>query len=213
MKIKTFQFNPLGVNTYVLSDENGKSVIIDPSCFYHDEKVLLLNYILDNNLKIIHLLNTHLHFDHIFGNNFIHEQFDLLPEANKDDKNLIMMFAEQLQQFGFLNYSESTPEIGKYLNENDIVSFGKISLKVISIPGHSPGSLVFYNEESGCAFVGDVLFRGGIGRTDLEGGNHDQLIQGIKTKLYTLPNDTVIYPGHGPQTTIGEEKKYNPFLY
>ncbi|MFA6701830.1 MAG: MBL fold metallo-hydrolase [Dysgonamonadaceae bacterium] len=213
MKIKTFQFNPLGVNTYVLSDENGISVVIDPSCFYHDEKELLLNYILDNNLKISHLLSTHLHFDHIFGNNLIKEQFNLLPEANKDDEYLINMFTDQLQQFGFISYSESTPQIGTYLNENDIINFGNINLKVIAVPGHSPGSIVFYNEINRCAFVGDVLFRGGIGRTDLEGGNYDLLIQGIKTKLFTLPNETVIYPGHGPQTTIGEEKKYNPFLY
>ena len=212
MKIKVFQFNPLGVNTYVLSDVDGTSIIIDPSCFYQDEKDLLLNYIIDNDLKLIRLLNTHLHFDHIFGNDFIYQQFGLLPEANKADENLNHSFKKQLLKFGFFNYNGSTPEIGTYLNENDIISCGNIKLKVLAVPGHSPGSIVFYNEENECAFVGDVLFRGSIGRTDLEGGNFDQLIHGIINKFFRLSNGIVIYPGHGPSTTIGEEKKNNPFL-
>lgn len=212
MKIKTFEFNPLGVNTYVLSDETGECVIIDPSCFYHDEKELLLNYILDNNLIVKHLLYTHLHFDHIFGNNFVVSQFNVQPEANKEDEYLLKNLPEQLKAFGFSQSDEPIPVLGVYLNENDVVTFGYQKLTVLHIPGHSLGSIVFYNKTSDAIFVGDVLFNGSIGRTDLAGGNYEQLIEGIQKKLFSLPGQTVVYPGHGPATTIDHEKKFNPFV-
>jgi len=212
MKIKTFEFNQLGANTYVLSDETGECVIIDPSCFYTDEKEILINYIIDSDLVVKHLLNTHLHFDHVFGNSLIYDQFEVRPEAHKADEILLTTMNNQLTTFGFSPTQEPVIPIGTYLKENDIVTFGKQKLYVFEIPGHSPGSIIFYDEENGCAFVGDVLFRGSIGRTDLPNGNHLQLVEGIKEKLFKLPSETVIYPGHGPSTTIGYEKKYNPFL-
>ena len=212
MKIKTFEFNPLGVNTYVLYDKTGECVVIDASCFFPDERELLLNFILDNNLVVKHLLNTHLHFDHVFGVNFMASQFGLKLQVHPDDVFLLDNLPQQLQMFGFNTNVDYAPEIGNYLKENDMVAFGEQKLKIIHVPGHSPGSIVFYNEKEKFAVVGDVLFNGSIGRTDLPGGNFDQLIEGIRTKLFTLPDDTEIYSGHGPKTTIGQEKKYNPFL-
>ena len=212
MKIKTFEFNPLGVNTYVLYDKTGECVVIDASCFFPDERELLLNFILDNNLVVKHLLNTHLHFDHVFGVNFMASQFGLKLQVHPDDVFLLDNLPQQLQMFGFNTNVDYAPEIGNYLKENDMVAFGEQKLKIIHVPGHSPGSIVFYNEKEKFAVVGVVLFNGSIGRTDLPGGNFDQLIEGIRTKLFTLPDDTEIYSGHGPKTTIGQEKKYNPFV-
>lgn len=212
MQVKTFQFNPIGVNTYVLYDETKECVIIDPGCFYPDEKVDLLNFIVDNDLVVKHILNTHMHFDHVLGNNFVFEQFGLSPEAHKDDEFLLEQFATQMRMFGVEGGDVKTPAIGNYLNEGDVITFGKQRLIVIHVPGHSPGSVVFHNPESQVLIGGDVLFYGSIGRTDLARGNFEQLITGIKTKLLTLPADTTVYTGHGSKTTIGFETKNNPYL-
>ena len=212
MIVKTFEFNPVSENTYVVYDETKECVIIDPGCFYPDEKNDLLNFITDNDLVVKHVLNTHLHFDHVFGLNFVEDQFHMKTEANKADEFLLENMLTQLQMFGFKNTDEKIPTIGTYLKENDVVTFGNQRLIVLEVPGHSPGSIVFYNQGAGSLFVGDVLFRGSIGRTDLAGGNHGQLIKGIKEKLMTLPGDTIVYSGHGPTTTISFEKQNNPYL-
>ncbi|HAC72276.1 MAG: MBL fold metallo-hydrolase [Petrimonas sp.] len=212
MKIKTFEFNPLGVNTYVLYDRTGECIVVDASCFFPDENKLLLNFILDNNLVVKHLVNTHLHFDHIFGVNFLASQFGLKLLVHRDDIVLLENLSQQLQLFGFNTNVDYRPEIGGFLAENDVVSFGEQQLKVLHVPGHSPGSIVFYNEKEKLALVGDVLFNGSIGRTDLLEGSFEQLTEGIRTKLFTFPDDTEVYPGHGPKTTIGQERRYNPFV-
>jgi hydroxyacylglutathione hydrolase len=212
MKIKLFEFSPLVVNTYVLSDETGECVVIDPACLHPDEKEMLFTYIVTNNLRVKHLLNTHLHFDHVLGNNFVASQFGVKPEAHPADEPLLKDIPNQLRMFGIHAPNLSIPPIGKYLKENDVVSFGNQQLHVFHIPGHSPGSIIFYHKATHRAFVGDVLFNGSIGRTDLAGGNYDLLVEGIKNKLFVLPDETIVYPGHGPATTIGNEKKYNPFV-
>ena len=212
MKIKTFEFNPLGVNTYVLYDRTGERIVVDACCFFPDENRLLLNFILDNNLVVKHLVNTHLHFDHIFGVNFLASQFGLKLLVHRDDIVLLENLSQQLQLFGFNTNVDYRPEIGGFLAENDVVSFGEQQLKVLHVPGHSPGSIVFYNEKEKLALVGDVLFNGSIGRTDLLEGSFEQLTEGIRTKLFTFPDDTEVYPGHGPKTTIGQERRYNPFV-
>lgn len=212
MKIKTFEFNPLGVNTYVLYDRTGECIVVDASCFFPDENKLLLNFILDNNLVVKHLVNTHLHFDHIFGVNFLASQFGLKLLVHRDDIVLLENLSQQLQLFGFNTNVDYRPEVGGFLAENDVVSFGEQQLKVLHVPGHSPGSIVFYNEKEKLALVGDVLFNGSIGRTDLLEGSFEQLTEGIRTKLFTFPDDTEVYPGHGPKTTIGQERRYNPFV-
>lgn len=211
MNIKTFEFNPIGENTYILYDETNECVIIDPGCFYHDEEQELLNFILDNNLIVKHLLNTHLHFDHIFGNTFIKEQFHLTTQAHQADEFLLETLPMQMEMFGFKPMSE-IPVIGKYIKENDIIEFGNQKLVVLEVPGHSPGSVSFYNTKANYVISGDALFRSSIGRTDLPKGNHAQLLQAIQEKLFTLPPETVVYPGHGPTTTIKHEIQTNPFF-
>ena len=211
MKIKQFEFNPISENTYVVYDDSNECVIIDAGCFYHEEQVGLLDFIVDNDMIVKHLINTHLHFDHVFGNVFLEEQLGLLAEANEKDCFLLEKMPEQMKMFGISN-DLSVPKIGVFLKESDMVRFGNEELIVLEVPGHSPGSLAFYNEKEGCLFSGDVLFRGSIGRTDLEGGDFAQLIDAIKTKLFILPLDTVVYPGHGPSTTIGYEMRNNSYL-
>ena len=211
MKVKVFEFNPIAVNTYVLHDKTGECVIVDPACFYPDEERALFNYIVDKKLVVKHVLNTHLHFDHVFGVNFIKKQFDLDMQAHKDDQFLIDSFDEQMLMFGFSSNGYK-PTVGKYIDENDVIEFGNQKLSIMHVPGHSPGSIVFYNKEENCVISGDVLFNGSIGRTDLLKGNHNQLIEGIKTKLMVLPEKTIVYPGHGPATSIGREAKSNPFF-
>lgn len=211
MKIKQFQFNPIQENTYVVYDETNECVVIDAGCFYPEEKMELLDFIIDNDLVVKHLLNTHLHFDHVFGNTFFEERLGILTKANPKDEFLLEKMSSQLKMFGF--QGEATPpKIGEYIKENDIIKFGNQEFVVFEVPGHSPGSVVFYSIKGNCAFVGDVLFRGSIGRTDLEGGSLEQLIDGIKTKLFKLPAETTIYSGHGPITTIGYEQRNNPYL-
>lgn len=212
MKIKTFEFNPIFVNTYVLYDETKECVIIDAACFYPDEKDHIFNFIVDNELKPKMLINTHLHFDHIFGVNYLASEFNLKFGANKDDLYLVEDLPNQLRMFGVESDSVQKPNVDVFLSEKDVIKFGNQELKILHIPGHSPGSLVYYNQKAGTLFTGDVLFRQGIGRTDLPGGNYRQLLDGIKTKLFTLPDETVVYPGHGPSSTIGFEKRNNPFL-
>lgn len=212
MNIKVFEFNPIAVNTYVLYDETGECVIIDAACFFPKEQQELLGFINDNKLVVKHLLNTHLHFDHVFGINFIEEQFDVKMKAHKADEFLLASMQQQMAMFGFPANGKYVPTLGEYIDENDIIEFGNQKLSIISVPGHSPGSIVFYNKEKDLVVSGDVLFNGSIGRTDLPQGDHNLLIDGIKTKLLTLPEDTVVYPGHGPATTIRGEGKMNPFL-
>lgn len=213
MKIKTFEMNPLGVNSYVLSDDTGECVVIDAAPYYADERELLLNYLLDHDYVVSHLINTHLHFDHLFGVNLLAGQFDLTLECHQADQFLLNDIPGQLHSFGIPAINRDfKPVIGHYLNEGDLITFGKQSLSVLHVPGHSPGSIVFYHEAAGALFSGDTLFHSGIGRTDLPGGNTEELLSHIRNKLFRLPDDTVVYPGHGPATTIGFEKKNNPFV-
>jgi glyoxylase-like metal-dependent hydrolase (beta-lactamase superfamily II) len=211
MKIKQFEFNPIRENTYVVYDETKECAIIDAGCFYPEEKMELLEYILDNDLVVKHLLNTHLHFDHVFGNVFVEERLGLLTKANPEDEFLLDKMSVQMKMFGFPQ-EVSKPKIGEYIHENDVITFGNQELVVLEVPGHSPGSVVFYSRKGQSLFGGDVLFRGSIGRTDLEGGSFEQLVSGIRNKLFVLPPDTTVYSGHGPATTIGYEQKNNPYL-
>ena len=212
MHIKIFEFNPIAVNTYVLYDETGECVIVDAACFFPNEQQELLSFINENKLVVKHLINTHLHFDHVFGINFIEEQFDVRMKAHKADEFLLATMQQQMAMFGFPANGTYIPTIGEYIDEDDVVEFGNQKLSIMSVPGHSPGSIVFYNKEKDIVVSGDVLFNGSIGRTDLPKGDHNLLIDGIKRKLLTLPTNTVVYPGHGPATTIKDEMRMNPFL-
>lgn len=211
MKIKEFRCNPFAENTYLLYDETGEAIIIDCGCLYDDEKTIMANFISKNNLTIKHLINTHLHIDHIFGNEWAARTFGVLPQAHQADEFLIEQAVAQARLFGI--YEEVKPQaLGNYLNEGDLIQFGNQDLQILHVPGHSAGSLCFYSEKEDFVIVGDVLFRGSIGRTDLPGGNYAQLINQIKSKLLTLPDETTVYCGHGISTTIGQERRTNPFL-
>ena len=211
MKIKKFEFNMFPVNCYILSDESGEAVVIDPGCFYPEEKQRLKDYLNENNLTLKHVLCTHLHLDHIFGNPYLFQEYGLRPEGGQQDEFWLDQASAMARNFGF-RYEENQPVLGRYIIDGDTITFGDTQLKAIHVPGHSPGSIVFYCEEAACLFAGDVLFQGSIGRADLAGGNFDELREGICSHLFTLPAETRVYPGHGPSTTIGYEKANNPFF-
>ena len=211
MTIKTFTFNPFQENTYLLYDETNEAVIIDAGCLNINERNTLIQYIVQNKLNLKRVLNTHLHLDHQFGNKFLFTTFGLKPEANIEDEFLLESVVAQAKSFG-LPFNEEAQELGNYIVEDQIINFGNSSLKTFHVPGHSPGSISFYSEKEGFVIVGDALFKGSIGRTDLPRCDYATLILSITKKLLTLPDSTVVYSGHGPTTTIGDEKINNPYL-
>lgn len=209
--IQKFTFNAYSENTYVLYDETGECVIIDPGMYEGDEQNKLVAFIKNENLKPVLLLNTHCHLDHIFGNKFVFDTWALKPQFNKGELAILQAVPGYAPQMGFTKY-ELSPEPEVFLPETGSISFGNSTLELIFAPGHSPAHLCFYSKADNFIIGGDVLFYGSIGRTDLPGGNHAQLIQNIKEKLFLLPNDCVVHPGHGPATSIGLEKQQNPYL-
>ncbi|MBC5993824.1 MBL fold metallo-hydrolase [Pontibacter cellulosilyticus] len=210
MKVTCLTFNQFQENTYLLHDDTKECVVVDPGCYDKHEQEELKKYIADNDLKVVRLLNTHCHIDHVLGNKFVADTYNVELEIHPEDEQTLRSVPAYAPVYGFPMYAEQLP--AKYLKEGDTVKFGSTELDVIFAPGHAPGHVVFYNKEEKKVIGGDVLFQGSIGRTDLPGGDFDTLIQSIKTKLFTLPDDVTVYPGHGPETTIGYEKKYNPFL-
>ncbi len=209
MQIERFTFNPFEENTYVLYDETKSCVIIDPGCCNREEEDELVDFIEQHGLSVKMLLNTHCHIDHILGNWLVKKKFGvalLIPSAEQ----VVLKAGPVLaQSYGFPGYQHTEAE--EFLTEGQIITFGNQSLEVLFVPGHSPGHVAFLNREQGIVIAGDVLFRSSIGRTDLPGGNFDTLIASIHNVLFTLPEETLVYPGHGPETTIGFEKKHNPF--
>lgn len=211
--IKQFIVNPVQENCYVLSDFTNEAVIIDCGCFDNREWGKIKGYIDNNGLKIKAVLNTHLHFDHVLGNRFPFEDYGIVAQAHHGDLDLYLNIEQQLSMFFGNTFSSiNMPQISTSLKNNDLIRFGEHTLQVIETPGHSQGGLCFYCKEESMLWSGDTLFEGSVGRTDLQGGNHATLIRSITDKLLTLPDDTRVYPGHGPYTTIGDEKKYNPYL-
>lgn len=211
IKIDVIPLNPWQENTFILSDETNECVIIDPGCLSVAEQGQLVEFIQSNSLKPVALLHTHLHLDHVFGTRFIAEKYNLQPQAHIGDEFLIDQTKNYAVQFG-VQLEDNPPPLGNYLTEEETVNFGQSSLKVLHLPGHSPGGVAFYSAKDNFVIAGDVLFRESIGRTDLPGGDYETLISGIQTKLLTLPDETVVYPGHGPSTSIGHEKSNNPFF-
>ena len=210
INIHSFTFNPFSENSYILSDETGECIIIDPGCYVSEEEQELADYVKSNGLKPVRLLNTHCHVDHVFGNQFVADTWKLGLEMHKKDVTVLESFAKVCQMYGFPGGPQPEPE--RFLEEGDKITFGKSSLDILFTPGHSPGSVCFYSKDDKFVIGGDVLFQGSIGRTDLPGGDFPTLEASIRTKLYTLPDDVRVYPGHGPSTTIGLEKKHNAFV-
>ena len=210
LQIQSFTFSPIQENTYLLFNEFKQCVIIDPGCYFDAEKETLKEFIETNGLKPAMLLNTHCHLDHVFGNKFIAETYNLSLQLHEKEKS-VLSFAPTsglMYNMPFDNYAGAFIE----LKEGDTILLDKDELLVIEAPGHSPGSICFYCARQNFVIGGDVLFKRSIGRTDLPGGNHQTLLNNIRQKLFTLPDNTIVYSGHGPATTIGEEKQENPFL-
>ncbi len=211
MEIKQFIFNMFQENTYVLTDEEKNCVIIDPGCFFEEEKQRLVDHIKENNLKITRIIHTHLHLDHIFGCKTLFDEFGVRPEAHAMDEFLLDIFPTYGKKFGIEDELKCVPLKG-YLNDGDVITIGDSELHVIHTPGHSPGGVCYYEPKENILFSGDSLFMGSIGRTDLEKGNGHDLIHSVKEKLMVLPERTTIFPGHGPKTTVGFEKAHNPYI-
>ena len=211
MQLKKFIVNPVEVNCYLLWDERKEAVLIDCGAWYPQEREHIKEFIESNGLTLKHHLNTHLHFDHIFGNAFIEETFGVKTSANDADWPWAENIKERVARFG-MKYDEKVPILGSILNDGDVITFGNSRIVAIAVPGHSPGSLAYHIPEAKMLFSGDALFRGSIGRTDFPDSNHRALIYAIRDKLLTLPEDTIVYPGHDRETTIEFEKKYNMYL-
>lgn len=211
MQVKRFVNNPFQEITYLLYDDTKEAVLIDCGCSNAKERERVLDYITQKGLKLVKLLNTHLHIDHIAGNAFIKKQFKLDPIAHKGDLPLYEQAAQQARAFGF-PLDETPPPIHTFLEEGNLILFGSQKLEILHVPGHSPGSICFFNRKQGILIAGDVIFQNSIGRTDLWEGDMSTLINGIKTKILTLDNEVIIAPGHGNTTTVGEEKQNNPYL-
>jgi len=210
MELQLFTFNAFQENTYVLYDETKECVIFDPGCNNQNEQNILVSFIDKQDLKPVRLINTHCHIDHVLGNQFISEKYQLPLEAHAGEVPVLEANVKVASMYG-IPYNQSPP-IAKYIEAGDTVEFGNSSLQTLFTPGHSPASISFFHETSKTLIAGDVLFNGSIGRTDLPGGNFDTLIKSIKEQFYPLGDDVTVYPGHGPSTTIGKEKLSNPFL-
>lgn len=211
MTVKTFTFNPFQENTYIVYDETKEAMVIDCGCILDFEKKQLKQFITENELNIVKVINTHLHLDHQFGNKFLYDTYHIAPLAHQEDEFLLENVKSQGAMFG-IPIKEEAQALGGYIADNEIFNFGNTTFTALHVPGHSPGNVAFYFENENAVFVGDVLFKGSIGRTDLPKGDYATLIRSIQNRLLPLPDSTVVYSGHGPETTIGEEKVSNPYL-
>lgn len=210
--IKTFPFNLLQENTYVVSDETHECVIIDCGAYYEEERKAITDYITGDGLRPTHLLATHGHWDHNLGIDTIFNAFGLQVEAAAEDEFLITDIPHNFQSIIGAPLRRKFPAVGRFFDKDEVIRFGNHELQVLKTPGHSPGSVVFYCAQEHIAFTGDTLFRMSVGRTDFEGGSYEALMNSLNQILANLPVETIVLPGHGPQSTIGEELRFNPYL-
>ena len=210
MEIFKFVFSPIEVNTYILADKNGDCAIIDCGCYDRKESAEFEEFITSRKLNPVLLLNTHCHLDHVFGNKFMLNRFNLKTYSSEKEEINRLRSVTHAAFFGL--EMDDPPEPAGFISDNQVIQFGTIELSALLVPGHTSGSLAFYNKENSVVFTGDALFAGSIGRSDLPGGDHDTLIGSIREKLFILPPATVVYPGHGDKTTIDMEMKTNPYF-
>lgn len=210
IKIKSFTFNPFQENTYVLYDETKEAIIIDPGCHEKSEKEDLTDFIEKEGLQVVSLINTHCHVDHVLGNTFVKDTYKVSLHIHPKEEPTLKSVEAYASVYGFHGYEPATPD--EFFEEGDKIKFGNSELEILFVPGHSVGHVVFYNKEEKICIGGDVLFYRSIGRYDLPGGDYNTLMKSIKEKMFGLPDDMTVYPGHGPETTIGDEKKHNPFI-
>lgn len=212
LKVKQFIFNPFGESTFVVSDDvSGQAIVVDPGMTHPDEERQLDEYISDNNLHLTGVVNTHMHLDHCFGDNYVRDKYGVSVSAHPADAFLGETLAEQAARFGMRDRRDGVA-IDVPLKDGDKIRLGDETLEVIHVPGHSPGGIALYSPTSRFVLAGDSLFAGSIGRTDLPGGDFDTLVGSVRSRLLTLPDDTLVLPGHGEPTTIGREKAGNMFL-
>ena len=212
LNIKTFVCNLLSENTYVVSDETGECVIIDCGAYYEEERSAILNYINNNHLKPVHLLATHGHFDHNYGIDTIYDVYRLKVEIAAEDDFLITDLPGQFKSIVGVELKRKFPPVGRYFKDDEIIKFGNHQFNILKTPGHTPGGVIFYCEKEHVAFSGDTLFKMSVGRTDFDRGSYNDLIASLQNVVAKLPADTIVYSGHGPQTTIADELRYNPYL-
>jgi hydroxyacylglutathione hydrolase len=211
MNVKSFTFNPFQENTYIVYDKTKECLIIDPGCYTDAERKELKSFIEEKELTPVKLINTHCHIDHILGNKFASEQWDLELYMHKEDLPLLENAGNIGKMYGLEDY-EGSPYPKHFLAQGDTLSFGKSSFEILFTPGHAPGHICLYSKENNLLIAGDVIFQRSIGRTDLPGGDHSTLIDSIITQLFPLPNETQVFCGHGSSTNLGYEKEHNPFL-
>lgn len=209
IEIKNFVFSPFMENTYVIYDETKEAVVVDPGCYEDYEKDELTSFISNNELRVVKLLNTHCHIDHVFGNQFVKEKYSVELYIHPKDEDTLRSVKVYAPAYGFQHYVESEPDV--FIEEGNYIEFGNSRFEVIFTPGHAPGHVVFVDREQNVCIGGDVLFDGSIGRTDLPGGDYNTLINSIHNKVFPLGDDMIIYPGHGNTTTVKKEKETNPF--
>ncbi|MBS1949390.1 MAG: MBL-fold metallo-hydrolase superfamily [Cytophagales bacterium] len=209
LSIQPFTFNAFAENTYVVFDDTREAVIIDPGCYTRDEQKELASFIDPNNLHVKYILNTHGHIDHVLGNDFVKDKYKAPLLIHPIEEPVLRSVKNYAPVYGMEGYKEALPD--GYLSEKEPVQFGHTRWQVLFLPGHSIGHVGFYDKQEKIVIAGDVLFAGSIGRTDLPGGDFDTLIQSIRQKLFSLPDETVVFPGHGPTTTLGVEKISNPY--
>lgn len=213
IQVKSFVFNLLQENTYIVSDESNECVIIDCGAYYQEERSAIQQYIANEHLKPVHLLSTHGHFDHNFGIDTIFEAYGLKVEIHQEDEFLITDIPGNFEAMAGVPLRRQYPEVGRFFSDTEVIRFGNHELKVLHTPGHTPGGVCFYCETEHVVFTGDTLFKMSVGRTDFERGSYEDLMTSLKQVLAKLPAETVVYSGHGPFSTIGEELRYNPYLH
>ena len=211
LNIVRFVCNPIQENTYVMSDETNECVVVDCGAFFPEERKAIVDYIRSNHLVPKHLIATHGHIDHNFGNNTMFEEFGLKPEVHADEAQLMDTLPEQAESFCNITLDYEMPAVGRFLSANDKICFGSHTFTILETPGHTPGSVFYYCKEENVAFSGDTLFHNSVGRTDIPGGSMFLLIQSLRA-ISQLPDETQILPGHGDYTTMGKEQTSNPYL-
>jgi hydroxyacylglutathione hydrolase len=209
IQVKYFTFGSFGENTYIVSDDSRNCIIIDPGCYSGEEKRILRSFIEEQNLVVEKLINTHCHIDHVLGNAFVKDTWGVDLYIHPKEQETLRSVKLYAPMYGFHQYEES--EADQFIDEKEHLSFGNNEFEVLFVPGHAPGHIALLHRKDKVLIGGDVLFKGSIGRTDLPGGDFNTLIQSIKTRFFALDDDVVVYTGHGPETTIGEERLYNPF--
>lgn len=211
LNIVRFVCNPIQENTYVMSDETNECVIVDCGAFFPEERKAIVDYIRSNRLVPKHLIATHGHIDHNFGNNTMFKEFGLKPEVHADEAQLMDTLPEQAESFCDITLDYEMPAVGRFLSANDKICFGSHTFTILETPGHTPGSVFYYCKDENVAFSGDTLFHNSVGRTDIPGGSMFLLIQSLRA-ISQLPDETQILPGHGDYTTMGKEQTSNPYL-